>query len=87
MPIYEYQAKAPPAGCEQCRERFEIRQSIHDEPLTRCPNCGRPIERLISRCGISTQTREKSVLSDKNLKRHGFTKLVNEGGGKFRKTT
>ncbi len=43
--------------------------------------------RLISACGISTQMSERAMLSDKNLKAKGFTKLVNEGGGKFRKVT
>ncbi len=86
MPTYEYQAVDPAAGCPRCRERFEVRQSMRDEPLTQCPECQRPVVRLISACGISTQS-ERGMLSDKNLKRHGFTKLVNEGGGKFRKVT
>jgi putative FmdB family regulatory protein len=87
MPIYEYQAADPQAGCDRCRERFEVQQSMRDAPLTKCPQCGGPVERLISRCGVSTQKSEKSLLSDKNLKAKGFTKLVNEGGGKFRKVT
>ncbi len=85
MPTYEYQAIDPAAGCARCRERFEVRQLMRDEPLQCCPDCGGPVLRLISACGISTQS-ERSMLSDSNLKRHGFTKLVNEGGGKFRKT-
>src|SRR5579871_5066025 len=40
MPLYEYQ-------CESCGQRFEIRQSFKDEPLTVCPRCGGPIHRLI----------------------------------------
>ncbi len=87
MPTYEYQAEDPSRGCDQCRDRFEARQSMKDTPLTRCPACGGPVQRLISACGISTQPSERSMLSDKNLKRHGLTKLVNEGGGKFRKVT
>jgi putative FmdB family regulatory protein len=87
MPTYEYQACKPKAGCEHCRQRFEVRQSMRDEPLAACPQCGQPVERLISACGISTRPSEKSMLSDKNLKAKGFTKLVNEGGGKYRKVT
>lgn len=87
MPTYEYEAIDPEAGCEVCFRPFEVRQSMHDEPLTTCWECGQPIRRIISRCGISTQMSEKSMLSDKNLKQKGFTKLVNEGGGKFRKVT
>lgn len=87
MPTYEYQTRNPRKACDHCRQRFEVHQSMRDEPLTACPQCGRPIERLISACGISTRPSEKSLLSDKNLKAKGFTKLVNEGGGKFRKVT
>ena len=43
------------------------------------------VERLISLSSVSTTQSTKSMLSDKNLKQKGFTKLVNEGGGKFRK--
>jgi len=86
MPTYEYRAKDAATACEHCRERFETQQSMQDEPLTVCPACGRPIERVISLCSVSTAQSAKSKLSDKNLKEKGFTKLVNEGGGKFRKT-
>lgn len=87
MPTYEYQSRQPKNACDLCRQRFEVRQSMQDAPLTACPRCGGPVERLISACGISTRPSEKSLLSDKNLKAKGFTKLVNEGGGKFRKVT
>jgi putative FmdB family regulatory protein len=86
MPTYEYQAEDPP-GCDHCRQRFEVQQSMRDPPLKACPQCGGPVARVISRCGISTSPSAKSMLSDRNLKAKGFTKLVNEGGGKFRKVT
>ena len=41
MPIYEYQ-------CEDCTNRFEIKQSMKDDPLTTCPRCGKHVQRLIS---------------------------------------
>ena len=41
MPIYEYQ-------CEGCADRFEVKQSMKDDPLTTCPQCGKPVQRLIS---------------------------------------
>lgn len=87
MPTYEYETTNAKKACTHCRQRFEVRQSMRDEPLAACPECGGPVERVISRCGINTQLSERSMLSDKNLKAKGFTKLVNEGGGKFRKTT
>ncbi len=87
MPTYEYRAVDVQAACEHCRARFEVRQSMRDEPLQKCPQCGGRIERLISACGISTRPSGHAMLSDKNLKAKGFTKLVNEGGGKFRRVT
>lgn len=33
MPLYEYK-------CDRCSHLFEIRQSINDEALTKCPECG-----------------------------------------------
>lgn len=41
MPIYEYQ-------CESCPDRFEVKQSMKDNPLTACPQCGKSVQRLIS---------------------------------------
>lgn len=41
MPTYEYQ-------CRSCAQRFEARQSIMARPRTRCPHCGKKVDRLIS---------------------------------------
>ena len=41
MPIYEYQ-------CEDCGDKFEVKQSMKDDPLTTCPRCGKRVQRLIS---------------------------------------
>lgn len=87
MPTYEYHAVDASNACDLCRERFEVQQSMRDDALKTCPDCGRPVERLISLCSMGTTQSQKSMLSDKNLKAKGFTKLVNEGGGKFRKVT
>ena len=87
MPTYEYRAKDTGRACDTCRERFEVQQPMTEEPLMTCPKCGNAVERLISLCAVSTTPSTRSTLSDKNLKAKGFTKLVNEGGGRFRKTT
>ncbi|UCD27682.1 MAG: zinc ribbon domain-containing protein [Planctomycetota bacterium] len=87
MPIYEYRTKNDAEACDHCRQVFEVQQSMKDEPIAACPQCGNPVERIISKCTVSTSQSVKSMLSDKNLKQKGFTKLVNEGGGKFRNTT
>ncbi|HHT90474.1 MAG: zinc ribbon domain-containing protein [Bacillota bacterium] len=41
MPIYEYK-------CSKCGP-FEQKQSMKDDPLTHCPTCDGPVQRLISR--------------------------------------
>ena len=40
MPLYEYQ-------CPKCG-RFELIRKFADEPLTECPTCGSPIQKLMS---------------------------------------
>ena len=87
MPTYEYQSANIKIACDKCREPFEVQQAMRDEPLKACAACGKPIRRLVSTFGVSTAVSSKSMLSDKNLKAKGFTKLVNEGGGKFRNVT
>lgn len=86
MPIYEYQAEDGAHSCAHCAERFEFRHGMHDPPLAACPECGHPVVRVISACRVDARENPKKQLSDKNLKRLGFSKLVNEGEGKFRKT-
>jgi putative FmdB family regulatory protein len=39
MPTYEYE-------CRSCRHTFEAFQSIKDEPLKKCPKCGKALRRL-----------------------------------------
>ncbi|MBX3234706.1 MAG: transcriptional regulator [Nitrospiraceae bacterium] len=41
MPIYEYQ-------CTGCAYRFEVKQSIKDDPIKECTRCGQPVTKLIS---------------------------------------
>jgi putative FmdB family regulatory protein len=48
MPIYEYEAAKPDAGCGRCRRSFEVMQSMRDEPLEACPSCGGAVKRCIS---------------------------------------
>ena len=85
MPVYDYRATNTAKAADCCREAFEWIQPMSDAALEKCPTCGGPIMRLVSAPGFSTRG-EKSKLSDKNLKKNGFKKLVNEGNGKFRNT-
>ena len=41
MPTYEYE-------CKSCRHSFDVFQSIKDEPLKVCPECGRELRRVIN---------------------------------------
>jgi putative FmdB family regulatory protein len=42
VPIYEYQ-------CKKCKHRFEkIHQKFSDSRVKKCPECGGPVEQLLS---------------------------------------
>ena len=41
MPIYEYE-------CEGCRKVIEMWQSMSEEPLSTCPDCGGSVKKIIS---------------------------------------
>ncbi len=41
MPLYEYE-------CKKCHHRFEKIQKFSDRPVTKCPDCGGPVEKTIS---------------------------------------
>ena len=40
MPTYDYR-------CQSCGHEFEAFQKISDTPLSKCPVCGKKVERLI----------------------------------------
>ena len=41
MPTYEYE-------CKNCGHFFEVFQSMRDDPLKDCPQCGREVRRIIN---------------------------------------
>jgi putative FmdB family regulatory protein len=41
MPLYEYQ-------CKKCGHRFEKIQKFSDKKIKKCPECGGPVEQVIS---------------------------------------
>jgi putative FmdB family regulatory protein len=41
MPLYEYQ-------CKKCGHRFEKIQKFSDKMIKKCPECGGPVEQLVS---------------------------------------
>ncbi len=78
MAVYEYEHLGP--ACPRGRI-FEAVQSIHDDSLTVCPDCGRPVRRLISLVGISTPK------GNSELRDLGFTKLVKRDDGVYENVT
>jgi putative FmdB family regulatory protein len=45
MPIYTYR-------CENCGVQFERQQKFSDQPLTRCPECGKNLRKVYTPIGI-----------------------------------
>jgi putative FmdB family regulatory protein len=41
VPIYEY-------FCQPCAYKFEVKQSIKDDPVANCTRCGSSVSRIIS---------------------------------------
>jgi len=78
MPVYEYEHKSKP-----CRlgKVFEVTQPLADKPLSRCPECGQPVRKLISMVGISVPK------TNSELKDLGFTKLVKRDDGVYENVT
>ena len=85
MPTYEYRTKDSKKSCSKCAKGFEFVQRMSDEALAACPGCGSPVERVFSVFSMTVSTSTKKLLSDKNLQKHGFSKLVKEDKGKYRK--
>lgn len=83
MPTYTYRARELQNACDTCRECYETIQRITEQPLETCPDCGNPIVRFMHATPTVRDTSTKNILSDDNLKKHGFKKLVNRGGGKY----
>ena len=45
VPTYEYR-------CAHCDRTFDVVQSFHDDPLTECPTCGKPVRKVFGNVGI-----------------------------------
>ena len=81
MPVYDYEAKEQKKSCPYCKDGFEFVQSIKDDRLTECPECGNPITKLITAPAIG---RSKSMLDDR-AKSAGFKKLKKISTGEYEK--
>jgi putative FmdB family regulatory protein len=45
VPLYEYQ-------CQKCKHRFEKIQKFSDRAVKKCPECGGPVEKLLSASAV-----------------------------------
>lgn len=78
MPIYEYEHIEKPC---HLGKTFDINQSIHDKPLSACPDCGGQVRKLISHCNF------RSPKTNSELRNLGFTKLVKRDDGVYENVT
>ncbi len=78
MPVYEYEHLED--SCD-LGEIFEVRQSISEQELARCPGCKAPVRKIVSRPNISTPK------TNTELKDLGFTKLVKRDDGVYENVT
>jgi putative FmdB family regulatory protein len=83
MPIYTYRSQIVEKGCAYCREEFETLQKIREEALKVCPECGVPVVRIMHGATAMQDKSTKTILSDDNLRKHGFKKLVKGNRGTY----
>lgn len=79
MPIYEYEhtdQKGP-----ECEDRIEVIQTMSEDPLAVCPECGNPVKRVISQASFAMGI---NLNPDKTAKQ-GFTTYRKTGKGTYEK--
>ncbi len=81
MPVYDYRVKEGLAGCETCRDGFEMMRRLDEAPLLHCPTCGAEVVKQIAAPALG---RSKSKLDDR-AKAAGFHKLKRVDQGAFEK--
>jgi putative FmdB family regulatory protein len=80
MPRYDY---APTSGlCKQCGGQFEVYQKITEDSLKHCPDCKKPVQRLISPVAVASG---RFSTSNARVKELGMTKYVKAGDGAYEK--
>jgi putative FmdB family regulatory protein len=83
MPFYEYTSNSE-AGCPHCSEGFTVLQKLQDPPLSRCPQCGNDIRRLISPPNVVSG--KAHMLKTSSIEKAGFTQYRKIGQGVYEKT-
>jgi predicted nucleic acid-binding Zn ribbon protein len=86
MPVYTYEIINEDGSPG---EQFEILQKMSDKPLTKHPETGVPVQRVITGCFIggtwSDSAMKKNSSDNKKLDKMGFTKYVKAGDGYYEK--
>jgi len=86
MPFYVYEIIREDG---QPGEQFEVFQQISEEALTKHPETGEPVQKVITGCFIggswSDSAMKKNSSDDKKLDQMGFTKYVKAGDGFYEK--
>ncbi len=78
MPIYEYEHLKKPCNMGKI---FDLQQSLSDDPIKICPQCGEPVQKIVSKINISCPK------SNRELRDLGFTKLVKRDDGVYENVT
>lgn len=81
MPRYDYEPTDKDGKCDYCGGRFEVVQSMKEEPLKECPMCDRPVRRIISAPAVRVPR------SNTELRDVGFTKLKKTADGTYENLT
>jgi putative FmdB family regulatory protein len=82
MPIYEYAAVTQ--GCAYCEAHFDLRQKLSEDELRVCPQCGAPVQRVLSAASVAIGNAH--TLKESNVAKNGFTQYRRAGNGVYEKT-
>jgi predicted nucleic acid-binding Zn ribbon protein len=82
MPVYVYRIVRPQTSGDSndAPATFEVRQSIHDPPLTKHPETGEPVERVLFPPMIA-----RGAVGNSQLANAGMTKYVRTSDGTYEK--
>ena len=86
MPVYTYQI-INEDGSEG--DTFDVIRRMSEAPLTQHPDTGQPVKRIFTPvhiAGMTNAIHQKTLLSDKNLAKNGFTKYRRNGKGHYERT-
>ena len=86
MPIYTYEIVNEDGSSG---ESFQVERRVSDPPLEHHPETGQPVRRVfkpVHIAGYGSDLHNKTLLSDKNLEKHGFTAYRRNGKGNYERT-